>query len=63
MLYKKPGMKVAGNELIARLYTNNKDRIDAAAGVLLDSISFNTSPVQQRPLVLAYVDKDKNVLY
>ncbi len=63
LLYKKPGMKVAKNELIARLYTNSRDRINAAAGVLLDSISFGTSANQQRSLVLAYVDKDKSVLY
>lgn len=63
LLYKKPGMKVAKNEVIGRLYTNSKDRINAAAGVLLDSISFGASPKPQRPLVLAYVDKDRSVLY
>lgn len=56
MLYKKPGMKVLKNELIARLYTNNKDKFKDAEVVLLESISFETVQHAQRPLVLAYVD-------
>lgn len=56
MLYKKPGMKVSKNELIARLYTNNKDKINDAQGLLMQSICFDTVQPLQKPLVLAYVD-------
>ena len=63
MLYKKPGMKVSENELIALLYTNNKDKTDEAKRALLDSISFDAVLQPQRPLLLAYVDENKTVIY
>lgn len=56
MLYKKPGMKVLKGELIARLYTNNRDRIYEAKEVLLGSLAIDPVPPANSPLILAYVD-------
>lgn len=63
MLYKKPGMKVSKNELVARLYTGKKEKINEAKGALLDSISLDGEERPQRPLILAYVSEDKTVIY
>lgn len=57
MLYKKPGMKVAKNELIARLYTNSSGKIQEAEEALLGSIGFDNCKTEQKPLILACVDE------
>lgn len=56
MLYKKPGMRVGKGELLARLFTNRKEKISEAKTVLLESIAFSAVPPSNRPLILAYVD-------
>ena len=57
-LYKKPGMRVSKGEPIARLYSNDKDKISGAEKVLLEAITFNPVQSIQRPLILAYTDAD-----
>ena len=63
MLFKKPGMKVMKNELIARLYTNKKEKIHEAKGALLDSISFGAEGQPQKPLILAFVSGNDTLIY
>lgn len=63
MLYKKPGMKVSKGEVIARLYTNDRDKINPASEVLLGSIRFDTEQSAQQPLIFALVDSGKTERY
>lgn len=63
VLHKKPGMKVDKGDVIAELHTNRKDRIYEAEKSLLDSITFDSMPPVERPLVLAYIDSEIVVKY
>ena len=63
MLYKKPGMKTEKNELIARLYTNNHNKLQEAKEALLYSISFGSCEMPQKPLILACVDENGTIIY
>lgn len=63
ILYRKPGMKVSKGEIIARLYTNRKERLQEAYDLLLDSISFGAASPAKRPLILAYIDSSDVKVY
>ena len=56
VLNKKKGMKVEKGELIATIYSNNMEKIKEAEKIIKRSITFSTSPVLKRSLILAQID-------
>jgi pyrimidine-nucleoside phosphorylase len=55
-LQKKTYDKVKKGDVVARLYTNNKESIDKAVHILNGSITFSDDKPLIRPLILAYMD-------
>lgn len=56
VLSKKTGMEVRKGDLLATLYTNDREKIAEAEKVLRRSFSFSDHAPAGRPLILAYVD-------
>ncbi len=56
MLEKKTYDKVFKGDVVAHLYTNNKESIDKAAHILDRSITISNDKPQMRPLILAFID-------
>ncbi|MCX7749755.1 MAG: pyrimidine-nucleoside phosphorylase [Clostridia bacterium] len=57
ILSKKTGMHVKKGEVIIRLYTNDSGKIAEAVKVLERAVHIGAKPPQERPLILAYIDK------
>lgn len=57
-LYKKTGMEVKKGDVIARLYTNKKDKLEEAAQMLKGAYHYSSAPVESKPLILAMVDSE-----
>jgi len=55
-LRKKNGDKANKGDVLAVLYTNNAEVISDATELLLSSYSFQSEPLQIKPLILAFVD-------
>jgi len=58
LMYKKTGMEVRKGEVIAKLFTNDRDKIHEAEKVLKASLSYSDHRPSRRPLILAYVDSE-----
>ena len=61
ILHKKTGEKVSAGETVATLYTNLQDKLSESAEILDRAITISNDKPVQKPLVLAFVDKDCNV--
>ncbi|WP_010249889.1 pyrimidine-nucleoside phosphorylase [Acetivibrio cellulolyticus] len=55
-LNKKTGMSIKKGELIATLYTNDSERINAALETLKSSLVLSQSLEPQRPLIISSID-------
>ncbi|OPZ92828.1 MAG: Pyrimidine-nucleoside phosphorylase [Firmicutes bacterium ADurb.Bin419] len=55
-LNKKTGMAVRKGELIATLYSDDNEKLNAALKTLKKSLVISDSAAPQRPLILSYVD-------
>ena len=55
-LLKKPGDRVKKGEVIARLFTERKDTLDAAASTVRSALTFSESAVEAQPLIYAIID-------
>ncbi len=53
---KKTGDKVEKGEVLATLYTNRKDKISQACGLLQQAVKISDSAPVKKPLILAYID-------
>ena len=56
ILYRKNGMKVSKGEPIARLYTNDRSRLDSALKILEGAFTYSQGQPSAKPLILANVD-------
>ncbi len=61
VLHKKTGEKVSEGETVATLYTNLEEKLSESAEILDRAITISNDKPVQKPLVLAFVDKDCNV--
>ena len=61
ILHKKTGEKVSAGEMVATLYTNLQEKLSESADILDRAITISNNKPVQKPLVLAFVDKDCNV--
>ena len=55
-LLKKPGDRVKKGEVIARLFTERKDTLDAAASTVRSALTFSESAIEAQPLIYAIID-------
>jgi len=55
IIKKKTGMRIRKGDVIATLYTNDKERIAEAQNILKNSIRYSDREPPVRPLILAYV--------
>ena len=58
ILEKKNGMSIEKDEIIARLYTNNKNKIIEALEVLETAFKYSKEVPLIKPLFLAYIDSN-----
>lgn len=58
---KKAGDRVEKDEVIATFYTNKPDKINAAGSLLDKAIKYCSVKPEEKPLILAYIDKDGTV--
>ncbi len=56
LLLKKPGDAVKAGEVIARLYTERAETLDAAKATVRSALTFSESTVERQPLIFAVVD-------
>ena len=61
VLHKKTGEKVQAGETVATLYTNLLEKLSESAEILDRAIIISNDKPVEKPLVLAFVDKDCNV--
>ncbi|NLV36261.1 MAG: pyrimidine-nucleoside phosphorylase [Clostridiaceae bacterium] len=59
ILNKKPGEFVKKGEQLAKLHTSNVPKLREAREMLLGAYKVSDSPPDAKPLILAYIDKDK----
>jgi pyrimidine-nucleoside phosphorylase len=57
-LLKKPGDRVKKGEVIARLFTERKDTLDAAASTVRSALTFSENAIEAQPLIYAIIDGD-----
>ena len=55
-LLKKPGDRVKKGEVIARLFTERKDTLDAAASTVRSALTFSEHAIEAQPLIYAIID-------
>ncbi len=63
ILNKKYGNYVRKGELLATLYTSDKTLLPAATKTFLEACAFSALPPPEEPLVFAYVNADKVVMF
>lgn len=63
VLYKKTGMEVRKGDVIAKLYTNRKEKVNEAMEVMKEAFRYSDTVVESKPLILAYVDSKGVVKY
>ncbi|MBQ8381802.1 MAG: thymidine phosphorylase [Clostridia bacterium] len=56
LLLKKPGDPVEKGEVIARLFTERADTLDAAADTVRAALTFSETAVEKQPLIFAVID-------
>lgn len=62
-IHKKTGDIVKVNDVIATIYTNDKNKIDIAKNLYKESICYSQNSVEHKPLILAKVTKDNIEVY
>ena len=55
-LLKKPGDRIFAGEVLATLYTERAETIDAAANTVRAALTFSQSPIEKAPLIYAVID-------
>ena len=55
LLRKKTGDKIKKGEILATLYTNDTDSIEAAREIFLSAITLSKSPIEKEKLILGFV--------
>ena len=56
LLLKKPGDRIFAGEVLATLYTERAETIDAAANTVRAALTFSQSPIEKAPLIYAVID-------
>lgn len=63
ILNKKPGEFIKKGQQLAQLHTSTKQKLQEAKEMLLGAYIVSDSPPEARPLILAYIDKDKVIKF
>ena len=56
LLLKKPGDAVKAGDVIAKLFTERAETLEASANTVRAALTFSGTPIEQQPLIFAVID-------